>query len=358
MPISAAESCSDSRIGATSTAIPIGTVLDRFGLRPCLFAAAVLLSASAGFRALADSYTGLLLAVMLMGVGGPLISVGAPKLVSRWFRGTERGFAMGIYTSSVGVGTLLALTLTASVILPAVGGSWQAAFGVYALATLVSVIVWLAIASHPLSRLGNRGAAEAAAPIRFGVFREMLGSGEIRLILGLAIALFYFTHALNAWLPEILRAKGLSLVAAGYWASVPTAVAIVATLIIPGLATPPRRIAFVIAIALTGLISVLSVDVTSTPLLAASLTGQGIARSCLMPIAMLLLMESKSLSGKALGSATGLFFTAAEIGGVMGPLVSGWLIDVSASYDAPLYSMAAVMAIVVALALRLRRYGV
>ncbi|HKL63736.1 MAG TPA: MFS transporter, partial [Woeseiaceae bacterium] len=75
------------------TAIPAGSLLDRFGLRPCLLAAALILAASAALRALADDYWTLLFAMMVYGMGGPLISIGAPKLVRRWFDDRSRGLA-------------------------------------------------------------------------------------------------------------------------------------------------------------------------------------------------------------------------------------------------------------------------
>ena len=36
-------------------------------------------------------------AVGLFGIGGPLVSIGAPKAIAQWFQGAERGFAIGVY---------------------------------------------------------------------------------------------------------------------------------------------------------------------------------------------------------------------------------------------------------------------
>ncbi len=323
------------------TSIPTGALLDRFGLRPCLLAAGAILTASSALRVFADSYAGLLIAVLVFGIGGPLISVGAPKLVSRWFAGNERGLAMGLYTSSVGIGALLALVLTNSIVMPLVGNDWHLAFGVYTLVTLVSVVVWLLIVSHPLSRLGNRQSSETFVPMGLSVFSELLKLRQLRLILVLALAVFFFTHALSAWLPEIIRAQGLTLIAASNWSALPTLVAIPAVLIIPRLAHAERRLPILVALSVAGIVGVLALKTDPVMLMTISLTLLGLARGCLMPIAMLSLMDVKGLGSDKMGAASGLFFTAAEVGGVLGPVLCGLAISLSGSYALSQYLIAA-----------------
>ena len=68
-----------------------GALIDRFGLRCSLLMASLLMGASALLRSQAQDYTMLLIAVALFGLGGPLISIGAPKLISLWFEGPKKG---------------------------------------------------------------------------------------------------------------------------------------------------------------------------------------------------------------------------------------------------------------------------
>ena len=67
-------------------AIPCGMLLDRIGAKTALLLGALLIAASAVGRAFASDYLSFLLAVMLFGVGGPIISSGAPKVIAQWFR--------------------------------------------------------------------------------------------------------------------------------------------------------------------------------------------------------------------------------------------------------------------------------
>ena len=51
---------------------------------------------------------------MLFGLGGPIISAGAPKAIVSAFEGSTRGLAMGIYMTGPAIGAIVSLTLTNS----------------------------------------------------------------------------------------------------------------------------------------------------------------------------------------------------------------------------------------------------
>ena len=78
-------------------AIPAGILLDRLGGTRALVIGVAFVALSSFGRAWADGYWTLLLAVMLFGIGGPIVSSGAPKVVTGIFEGSNRGLAMGIY---------------------------------------------------------------------------------------------------------------------------------------------------------------------------------------------------------------------------------------------------------------------
>src|SRR3546814_7932670 len=83
-----------------------------------------------------------------------------------------------------------------------------------------------------------------------------------------------------------------------------------------------------------------SSDVCSSdlgPTLMLGLVLQGIARSSLMTVAILTLVETRGVGEKQAGTASGLFFAAAEIGGAGGPILLGVLYDATGGFDAGLY---------------------
>jgi cyanate permease len=74
----------------------------------------------------------------------------------------------------------------------------------------------------------------------------------------------------------------------------------------------------------------------------------------MMPIAVLLLMELPGIGKQHMGIAGGMFFTAAEIGGVSGPLAIGILKDASGDFDAAMLMLAAVCILLLLLLTRIR----
>ena len=107
------------------SAVPSGILLDRIGARHALAIAGIVVGLSALARVFADDATGLILAVMLFGVGGPIVSAGASKVVILSFTGSSRGLAMGIYMTGPAIGSIISLTTTHSILLPFFDNSWR-----------------------------------------------------------------------------------------------------------------------------------------------------------------------------------------------------------------------------------------
>jgi MFS-type transporter involved in bile tolerance (Atg22 family) len=53
------------------------------------------------------------------------------------------------------------------------------------------------------------------------------------------------------------------------------------------------------------------------------------------------LMELREVDSQRMGAAAGMYFTAGEIGGVLGPLALGTLYDLTGDFAAGLYGLAA-----------------
>ena len=176
----------------------------------------------------------------------------------------------------------------------------------------------------------------------------------MRLILVMSIGIFFINHALNNWLPEILQGRGFSPVEAGFWAAIPSSVGILGVLIIPRLATPQRRLRILGALFLAALGASLLLHATAPGFLLTGLVLQGIARGSMMTVAVLLLMETPHVPPERLGLAGGLFFTAAEIGGMLGPLSFGLLSEVSGGFAVPLSSLSVVCVVLLICLGRLR----
>ena len=152
-------------------------------------------------------------------------------------------------------------------------------------------------------------------------------------------------------MPEILRSGGMSVVDAGFWASIPTLVGVLSSLLIPMLATRERRFYILIGLFICAFVAVISIGHGSGAWLAGGLMMQGLARGAMMTIAILILMETPAVGAENMGVAGGLFFTAAEIGGVLGPVGIGLMADRSGGFDSALLVLSMICLALVVLAL-------
>lgn len=324
------------------SAVPCGALLDRVGPRRAMALGCIGVALSLGLRGIATDYFSMFLAVAVFGVCGPLLSVGAPKVISQWFTGKDRGFAMGIYFAGNAIGGIAVLSLTNSYAMPLADDNWRAVLIGYAGLVLLSGVIWFAASSHRSSMALEREFAAHPRRSQFSVFGELLSHPGIRIILVMSVGTFFFNHSLNNWLPEILRTGGMDPVSAGYWASIPTVIGICAALTIPRLATQQRRYAILFCLILSAMAATLLLHVGEGGLLAVGLILQGVTRGTIGAIVVLVLMETKGVGARAMGAAAGLYFSVGEVGGVLGPISVGVLADLTGGFAAPLYLLTGV----------------
>jgi len=336
-------------------ALPAGAWLDRVGLRWGLLVGAMFIAVSGALRAGATGALMMAAAVAVFGIGGPLVSIGAPKLISQWFGAAERGTAMGIYTTGPSVGGVLALTTANSVVMPAVNGNWREALAIYALVALVAGGVWALVAWRvpPEVQSSGRSASERPdnakppASSKLAEIRALVATPSIRLVLALAVGAFFYNHAMANWLAEILRTGGASPSSAGFLAALPVGVGVVGALIIPRRAAPAIRREVLSVVFIAAGLGAMGI-VLAGPWLWPGLILVGVARSAMVPVAMLVMMDSPMVGSDNMGTVGGLFFTAGEIGGVLGPMVVGQLAAATGGFSVPLWSLMGVGAILAA----------
>jgi sugar phosphate permease len=80
-------------------------------------------------------------------------------------------------------------------------------------------------------------------------------------------------------------------------------------------------------------------------------------RAVLVPLVLVALMESPGVGPHNMGVAYGLWFAVAELGGVSGPLVMGWVADTDAGFGGAMVMMVAVCVLVALVASGLRAPG-
>ncbi len=310
-------------------ALPSGIILDRFGSRNVLAVGGLLISASLLGRSFVDTYLQFLLFVSVFGIGGPIISTGAPKVVAEWFDRSERGIAMGIYITGPGIGAIISLTMTNSVLMPWLDGNWHLVLRCWGWFALASSVIWVLISiSHSDKHQGEINFSRSK-----GATLALLRIPSVRIVLIMGVFVLFITHGLSNWLPELLRLNGLNIDKAGLWATIPVTVSIISALVIPRLAKPKRRIKILLGLFLcTFLATIFLRNGIGIPL-TIGLVLDGLGRSTMMTILILTLVEIKGVGANRAGTASGLFFTAAEIGGVAGPITLGIFYDFTGMFS-------------------------
>lgn len=306
-----------------------GTMLDRIGLRRALVLGALVMAVSGLLRAFAGDFNTMFLAVALFGIGGPTISVGAPKLIAIWFRGRERGTAAGIYTTGSVLGGVAALTTANALVLP-LTGSWRATLFVYGVVALGAALLWALLARDPT---GQQTMDKDAQGRKSGL-RDLLRVRNVQLVLVMAFAALVTNHGITNWLPVLLQRGGMTPTEAGFWAAAPHVAGAVAVLFLPRLAPPGQHRVMIAAMLAIAALSTIGLLLASGPLLTAALLLHGIARATLTPLLMLVLIETPEVGPAHMGAAGGLYFTVGEIGGFAGPFLLGLLFDLTGTFAA------------------------
>jgi cyanate permease len=303
-----------------------GAIMDKWGIRKSLVAGIIIIGLSAVLRYFANSFATMFLCVALFGVGGPMLSIGCPKTIAMWFNEKDRGTAVGIYMTGVGIGGLLALSLTNSVVMPLTGDSWRLTFVVYGLLAFVGTVLWWFVARDVKSTEPTESASITK------VFADLIRIRNVQLVLIMGFLSFSISHGFTNWLPSILETGGLSPAVAGFAASIPTLVGIPSLLIIPSV-VPPHLRGRTIASGYLMLAIILWVVMTTKGVsLITGLVLFGVTSSFGMPLLILVLMDIPKIGSRYMGSAAGMFFCVAEIGGFAGPFMVGAIKDLTGSF--------------------------
>jgi cyanate permease len=331
-------------------AVVAGIILDRWGLRKSLFFGSVVISLSAALRYFAQGFGTLLPMVALFGVGGPMISIGAPKAISVFFKGRDRGTAIGIYSTGPWIGQMLVLAATNAIVMPLTGYNWRLTFACYGLFTFGAALLWWVFAR-------NASQVEGTGFNFNRIIRRLLSVYNVRIILMAGPLLFAILHGFAGWLPKLLENSGITPTMAGLLSALPFLTGIPAILILPRLIPPYLRGRFIALLVLLGSVAILLIATRALPL-PFSLLLYGIAQSSLVPLFILVLMETPEIGPEYMGSAGGLFFCISEIGGFLGPFAVGVLVDLTGTFLAGAVFLTLLGAAILALMCLLRPQAV
>ena len=170
---------------------------------------------------------------------------------------------------------------------------------------------------------------------------EVIRIPAVRLILLMSVAVFAINHGMGNWLVEMLKTLGASPSKASALATIPVAVGVLSALTLPRMAVGSRR--FAVLTLLFACSTLASLSLLAQPhgiWLYVTLVVEGIAAGSMMTVLVLTLVEVPGVGARRSGTAGGFFFSAAEVGGVGGPVLIGVLFSAHGHFSSSLMVLA------------------
>ncbi len=322
-------------------AIPGGLLADRVGPGRVIALGLLVLAAGSALRAGGGS-AGLFAATALLGGAIGIIQPALPRVVRERF--PERiGLATAVYSSGYTVGTLVAVLGTSAWLLPALGDlGWQGTFVFWGLIAGATAVGWRGL-------LGPGGGAGRSA-VDLGAFGPVLRDALLWRVAVVQMTNSAAFFAANAWLTAYYESLAWPPARAAIPLGVLTGVGAVAGFLAPALTDRLRArrplLLIACAVAVVGMTGI-ALAPASFAWVWSGLFGFGIFGSFTISLAL-----PVDISPPArVGTSTGVALTVGYVGALIGPLLVGYLHDVTESFSGGIAAMFALTAVMTAVAL-------
>jgi len=330
-----------------------GFLGDIMGPRRTAGLGVAILTISGIIRGLSPGFLILLSLNFIVGIGWGIIFPNLPKMVKIWFPDRLAGTATGIYSTGVFVGGTLVLSTTIPSVLPLVG-SWRGVFYFWGAISFIITIIWWALVKEP------------AAYRQQSQSNKFLSRNNIMIILKnkyIWIIAIFFAFAANAtfyiitgWFPSFFIEKGVNEASAGFLTSLTTLGGLPAVFLIPfisdrvGLRKPFLWISCLVAAA--GFIGIIYsnfiFDVVFMIIIGITITATYV---------MSLFLPLELVRAEYAGTASGIVISIGYIGGAAGPLIAGYLKDITGTLVPSIIVLAVLMIVSMILILLIPETG-
>jgi ACS family glucarate transporter-like MFS transporter len=343
--------------------LPVGLLVDRFGGKAVNAAGIAVWSVATICTGLSPGFWFMAGTRMVMGMGESTSWPASNRVIREWFPAAERGVANAIFGAGGAAGPALGTVLLATIVSTL---GWRVGFFIAGAVGFIWFLLWLAVFGKPehvgwllpaerdkilAERDGERPTAAAQPASSLGQLLRLRTVWGLFLTQGCEV---YGGYMLLTWLPSYLQqAKGLSLLNAGMVSAVPFGAAMVVAVALGKLSdrllsresvhAGRRRIMLAVLMLATSII-------LAVPFL----------DNLWAIVAVLAIARSTGAAGSALNFAlvTDLVRNPADIGkvtsitvlggnsfGLMGPIVTGYVVQLSGSFNGT-FVVAGVLALI------------
>jgi MFS transporter, CP family, cyanate transporter len=276
----------------------------------------------------------LFLGTALMGAAIAISNVLLPSLIKRDFP-RQIGLMTAIYSTLVSASGAIADGVSIPLAQNA-GLGWRGSLGFWALPAVLTALLWL-----PLLRARARPAAGTQAPgkqtVR-GVWRSPL-AWQVTLFMGLQSWTFYIVVA---WFPAIFENHGISPTNAGWLLSLLQLFGVLGSFIAPQIAGRMRSQRSLVALSiLLALIAYVGILTNAFGFILLWCLLLGLAQGAYLGLALLFFIL-RTPNARSAAELSGMAQSIGYLLAATGPLIFGWLHDLTHGWTVPLLVLGAV----------------
>jgi cyanate permease len=308
-------------------AIPSGALADRIGIRKAAGIGIIIIIIGSFLRGTASNFETLLAFTCIYGAGFGMVYPNLPKIVGTWFPPEKIGLATGIYATGIYSGCAIPLSLTLSTVLP-VTNTFQGVFYIWSIPAIVVAVMWWIVVKEPdYGSVHSKQISEGdKSSHRIWTNRAVW---TVAILSFCENAIFY---SWSGWTPTLMMMKGGSPDLGALMTSVIVWMGIPIVLLMPSVSSKVGlRKPFVwgstIILGLTAWGAIFS-SLSSGWLIVAAL---GLANNTFF--VMLLIFVAELVPPQDIGRASGMQLTLGYIGGLLGPWVAGYIMDITGTLD-------------------------
>jgi MFS family permease len=298
-----------------------GGLSDKIGSRWVIGAAALIVTLAGASRYFATTAAALIACMFFLGAGQAAFMSLGPKVMGAWFPRNRLATVMAIAYTSVTVGTAVALGLSARVLSPAFHG-WRNTTLVTAAFCLAGAVAWLLIYRDRQAETGMAGGGTNI----LRNFKTILKIRDIWLYTMFYALQLAVIMSLLTLLPVTFPERGVARELLTISFIVSPLFKIVGAMVSDKLGR--RKVFMVLCVIIPSLFIPGFISLTGIPLIM-TLIMIGISMGVPPTMMQTAVVEMEQVGTKLAGTALGVITGLGTIGGLLGPVIAGKLMDVS-----------------------------
>lgn len=340
-------------IGYMLLSFPGGFMVERFSSRKLLSVIIVCWSVMTALTGMAWSFLSLFAIRVIFGMfEGPMFAANA-RIVSMWMLPRERGLASAMWLAAIPLGALLG-NVASAVVVSSLG--WRSVFYIFgASGIVIAVLTWFILRDKPEDHPGitreelnsiKEGNIRHDGPdymeARGSTLAELLKNPRVWILSVLYFCAAMFLWGNLNWLPTyFLKARGFNVMASAIYASLPYLFAIAGVLAVGWLSDHSRKNrCFWLALALfiAGPFTIIGV---TSPSLTFCLIGLSAATFfCFGSYAIIYALPMEIFPRGDAAKITGIILAWSSLAGIIAPILVGYVLDKTQSFNYAFYLFA------------------